>query len=582
MTRTGALVWKEGRDHRAAVLVFAALVPLVSWPVQRWVFKFAEPEWTWRWIIPLCVGLAVAVVAADAFAMDLATSRMASFVALPTTLRRHFATRTLFLALVGAVIAAWTAAANVAIVAIWGKPDAVVRHLDTYDSAVLGLLMTAAGAAAVLVFSTLGVGGFRAVLGGAVLAAVAHFATDYASGRFIPPPEYGRSSIVREPLEWIVTTGVLFVAAYAGFIGSRANTASRQRGTLFAGTLLIAAFGLPAGAASWKVYRAWRITPTDPEISLEPPAISPDGRYIAVTASKRGTFAGQRSWIVRIDDARLFDWPRRNEWIYGWSKDGDAWVVVDRRELTSPDGFDWGRTARAETGETVAGVTKADIGKRVNYAYGFEARGTRWLRWNCEPSKTPKDAPKGVYAWTLWAKDDDKTRRLVEARSIPAPTPNVGQVLIATAEKKLALVDLAGGEPRLVADDVVGLRGSLAGSPDGRFYTVTTSKGEAVLDATTWKTVAGPYGTAAAIWCGVADGPSVLAVFETKDWRLERLVDVATGREIVPDPALDIRGSYESVQALADGRIVARASENRIILLDADGKFIRKLFPPEE
>jgi hypothetical protein len=581
VTRTGALVWKEWRDHRAAVFVFAALVPLVSWPVQRWIFKFGEPNWTWAWIIPICVGLAVAVVAADSFAMDIATSRMASFAALPVPLRRHFGARTLFLGLAALAIAAWTAATNLAIVGWWGKPDAVALHLGAYYAAGISLLMTAAATGAVLVFSSLGVGGFRAVLGGAVLAGTAFFATDYASDRLFPHSkftQYWSHPSYFPAVDWTVVLIVLFGAAYAGFVGGRAHAASRKRGAACVAGILVAAFALPAGVTAWKANRSWMISPTDPEVQIEWPIASPDGRYVAVCGTTNGTFGGRRCWIVRVDDGKLFDWPRRDEFVYGWSKDGYAWIDRNRE---GPSGDDRGRLARTETGETVCNVVKSDVGSRVRYDH-FGADWAQSFRFECDPSKTPKDAPKGVYAWTLWSKDSEKTKRVVVARQIPAPTPNVGQVLIATAENKLALVDLAGGEPRIVADDAVGLRGALASSRDGRFYTVTTSKGEAVLDAATWKRVAGPFGTAAAIWCGVANGPSVLAVYETKEWRLERLVNVATGREVVPDATLGIRGGYGAVQAFSDGRFVFQATGNRVLLLDPDGKLIRRLFPPEE
>jgi hypothetical protein len=582
VTRTGALVWKEWRDHRAAAFVFAALVPLVSWPVQRWVFKFAEPEWTWTWLVPLCAGLAVAVVASDAFAMDLATSRMNSFVALPVTLRRHFGARVTFLALVAAAIAAWTVAANVAIVSIWGTQDAVPRHFDAYDHVVSGLLVTAAGAGGVLVFSALGVGGFRAVFGGALLAAIGFVATNYAVERLFFAREPWRVNPAGgAQVEWLVTAATLSAAAFAGFVGGRAHAASRGRGAVLASSILVAAFGLPAGAVAWKACTAWRISPTDADVQVMQPSVSPDGRYVAVLGTKNGTFGGRRTWIVRVDDGTLFDWPRRSEWIYGWSKDGFAWSVFDR-ETPQRETTGYGRLVRPETGEVVRDVVKADVRSTVLYGYGFGPAWAQWMRWNIAPSQRGKDAPKGVSSWTLWSKDDEKTKRVVEARSIPAPTPRMGEALIATPDDRLAVIDLAGGEPRVVADDVVGLRGALTGSPDGRFVVVTTSKGEAVLDATTWKTVAGPYGKSAVLWCGVPDGPPVVAVAETEHWRVERLVNVATGREIVPDAAFELRGGHGSVHALADGRFVAQSTSNRIVLLDADGKFIRRLFPPEE
>jgi hypothetical protein len=579
MNRTTALVWKEWRDHRAAAFVFAALVPLVSWPIQRWVFKFGEPEWTWKWILPLCVGIAVAVVAADAFAMDLVTSRMRSFAALPTRLSHHFAARVAFLGLVAAGIAAWTIAANYGILSIWGKPGAAALLFERWDAAALGLAMSAAGAAAVLVFSSLGVGGFRAVLGGALLAGVAFVATDYAFDRLATVPDPWRTKPGCDfLLEWTIAAAALFVAAFVGFVGARADLASRRRGAALVGALLVAAFGLPAGAAAWKAYRGWLISPDDPEITIEAPCVSPDGRHVAVHATKRGPFEGRRAWIVRVDDGRAFDWPRRNELIYGWSKDGFAWAVREQK-FTRAEERDHGRLATIETGDTVASVTASDVNSRVEYGWSHGARWTQWLRWNIRP--TTKDAPPGSSEWTLWKKDEDPSQgRVVLAKGIPAPTRTVGEALIVTPDNRLALVSLAGGEPRVVAERVRWVHGALAGSPDGRFFIVDVDKRWIVLDSETWMTAAGPLEGTYVSWCAGENHALLCVVGE--GGKCERLLDVATGREIVSDPSLEVLGGYGSVAVLPDGRLVARSGARRLVLVDADGKFIRRLFPPEE
>jgi hypothetical protein len=574
MTRTGALVWKEWRDHRAAAFVFAALVPLVSWPVQRWVFKFAEPEWTWKWMVPLCVGLAVAVIASDAFAMDLATSRMNSFVALPVTLRRHFGARVTFLAFVAAAMAVWAAAANLAIVECWGQAGAVALHLAKFESAKTGLLMTAAGAAAVLVLSSLGIGGFRAVFGGATLAAVASFATTYAAGRLVPVSAYEPYVEFRPQVEWMVAAAVLFVAAYVGFVGGRANAASRERGVVLASVVLVAAFGVPAAGATWKAYRGWLIDPDDPELYINGANASPDGRYVAIFASKYGGSGAHRSWIARVDGGPLIDWPRRNEGLGGWTDDGLVWSVAYDRPLKPSS---WGRLVRPETGETVSSVSQADLETRLTG--GLSSDGPRWAQWlrrRYEPTNR-----HDVSTWTLRSKDGGP-ERVVEARSCPTPTRTVGTALIATPANRLALVDLAGGDPRVVAEDVVSIGGASACSPDGRYVIVGTSKGDAVIDSADWSVAFGPVKSHVS-WCGRTGERSVVCVVDAKSYADVRLVDVKTRREIVPELRYYYLDSVcGSVQALPDGRFVAHASWNRIVLLDADGKFIRRLFPPEE
>jgi hypothetical protein len=580
MTRTGALLWKEWRDHRVALAVFAAIVPLVSWPVQRWVFKFMEPEWTWKWVVPLCAGLAVAIVASDLFAMDLATARMSAFVALPVPVRRHFTARTAFLAAVAIAFAAWTVVMNAALVGIWGKPGAAAALVGSFDPAFQGLAMSAAALAGVLVFSALGVGGFRAVIGGVLLAGIGYAATMFTAEWLLPRPVVWSPQPARDPLQWLVTAGVLLVAAYAGFVGGRAHAAGRRRGALIAAAIIVAAFGTPSGTLAWKAYRSWVLVASDPDIVLQYGwnPVSPDGRYVAVWANKPN--GGCRSWVVRVADGALFDWPRRNEGIGGWTTDGLAWV--GSMNYRGPSG-DYGRFVRPETGATVerALVDGAAMSRRLASGWGAGPRWAQWLRYESQPARP---ASKGVYPtvmWRLWEKDG-AGERTIEGRMGLAPTPRVGEALLVTPDAKLALVRLAGGEPTIVWNDATGIGWWTAGSPDGRYFTLSTSKGWIVLDSTKWTCVAGPYEPTSAYWCLGDETSPTLAVAEAKSESLTRLLEFPSGREIVPDASLGILSGYGSVQRLPDGGFIARAGTNRLLRLDADGKFIRRLFPPEE
>jgi hypothetical protein len=112
-------------------------------------------------------------------------------------------------------------------------------------------------------------------------------------------------------------------------------------------------------------------------------------------------------------------------------------------------------------------------------------------------------------------------------------------------------------------------------------YTVQTSEGWVVLDGTTWQRVAGPFTDGTVYWCSASGRPPVVAVWDKKTELFSRLVDVDTGREIPIDPALKIYAGYEAVQPLDDGRFVARSGKGSIVLLDANGKLIRTLFPPQ-
>jgi hypothetical protein len=573
MTRTGALLWKEGRDHRASLLVLAGLIPLACWPVQRWLFKFAEPVWTWEWLLPFAVAIALVIVAADLFAMDVATSRMASFAALPVPVRRHFTARTLFLALAGAAFALWTAAANVAIVGIWGKPGAALLLLDHWTASASGLGIAAAMTSGVVLFSALGIGGFRAVLAGALLAgagcASVSFALSCAGVRSFEQSTHLLTVIVSGGVGVVIAS-----AAYAALVGGRAHAVSRRRGALLAGAIVVLALGAPSAQAGWRLWRGFVLSPSDAEIELNTPNVSPDERHLTIWAQKQHPFGGAAyaSWVVRIEDGALFDWPRRDELAAGWTKDGLVWAG---RMTARSDETDYGRFAAPETGATVAKAFRDGMDARMARGFGFGPSWAQWLRYEYvqQPGRSNWSTLK------LGVKGGDVTR-VVEGRGLPCPTKEVGRALYCTAENKLMLVDIAGGEPRVVAEDAKGIS-ILSCSPVGTLFLVTTSKGAVVLDGSDWRCVAGPFDDkGGAHWCGGSETRAVLA-FPDADGRLVRLLDVAAGREVVPEPSLGVLGGYCSVATLSDGRFVARAGTNGLLLLDQEGRLIRRLFPPE-
>lgn len=575
MTRTGALLWKEWRDHRAAMLVFAVLVPLLSWPTQRYVFKFAEPTWTWQWIVPMCAALAAAFLAADSFAMDLATHRMTALVALPVPVRRHFAVRAAFLAVVAAAFAAWALVVNVAIVGVGGKDGAVAAMLASDCGTLTGYAICAAATAGVLVFSTLGVGGFRAFLGGVLLAYGAFLSTLYAVTLFTHLPGQAVPYERRMTVTWTIAAVVLGVAAFAGFAASRALPALRKRGALCAASVLLLTLGTPAALAGWREYRGWMVSPEDPDVIVETAIASPDGRYVAVDAtrideSQRGA---SRAWVVRTDDGALLAWPRRNELIMGWTAENLAWVYP------SKSNEDRGRFAAPETGETVASPSMHDCQTRIVQGWGIGPNWSNWLRYESTPIKcsTPKVR---LYSWRLSVRDGS-AERTIEARSYPAPTPKVGEVLYVTEAGKLAVADLAGGEPRIVADDVTETRGAVTGSPDGRYFLVETPTGSVVFDSTTWKRVAGPFPDSWVVWCHGAPDSAAVSVTDRKTSIVTQIVDVQRGRTLAPT-FQGLQGGHGSIQTLADGRFVARAGRKEVVLLDADAKYVRHLFPPKD
>jgi hypothetical protein len=333
-------------------------------------------------------------------------------------------------------------------------------------------------------------------------------------------------------------------------------------------------------AATWKTYRGYTIRADDDDAYVNSLTVSPDGRHVGVVLSKSSTWSGYRSWIVRTDGSAVFDWPRRNDYANGWTADGLLWIA--RAGSTENDYF--GVLAKPETGETVETVTREDVSKRIISVWTVGPQWAHWLRWDCVNRDAKDVGGVRMYDWKLWV-NDTKCERSVFARSMPAATPKVGEILFVTADEKLCLLDVAGGEPRVVAEGVRDISGWFSGSPDARYYVVGNADGRVVLDSQTWKVVAGPFrGKSSVYWCGGSDSRAVLRVIEevpNKPTRVQ-LVDIAAGREIPVDPSLELSTQYDGIDALADGTLVARSGDRGVVVLDADGKLVRRLFPPKD
>ena len=93
------LLMKEWREHRALILAFLVLAPLLSlaWKDQIIGWDRATAGDSLRIVIPVLTALFVLAIASDLVAGDASSGRMAFFAAMPARLATHWLARVLFL-----------------------------------------------------------------------------------------------------------------------------------------------------------------------------------------------------------------------------------------------------------------------------------------------------------------------------------------------------------------------------------------------------------------------------------------------------------------------------------------------------
>src|SRR5262249_12231300 len=157
-----------------------------------------------------------------------------------------------------------------------------------------------------------------------------------------------------------------------------------------------------------------------------------------------------------------------------------------------------------------------------------------------------------------------------------------GEVVRVSEEGTVVAVDLATGAERELA--ALGIRNTgLTLSPDGRFATADVPGGKSLVDTASWKELRRFDARAYLTWIRTRDR---MFLGVRSNWLASsepaRLLDPATLREVV----LGSRDLYcfgaEGIAPLPDGRFAVILSGARIVLLDAEGRWIRRLFPADE
>lgn len=328
MRRFGALLRKEWRDHRALVLLASLLVAAVVIGGRLIFGEAVDSELRTGWMLPGCLVLFLAAVAADSAARESNDGVGDALGRLPVSARALWAAKLVFLMLAAIAFQTWLVALELAVRRIFPEegPTGLLRpELWAWTAA-----------------STGGVFAFAVLL-----------------RRSFPGALLGLGTVIGVPLTWpLLPAGTLrdwllvgidpwSPAWMAGVIGlafllaslgayspwcARGNDWARRVLPGLAGLVLV--LGPAVGGSAWLASRRMDLVPYEANLVLAAEA-SPDGRFVVFTPS--GRF---RSAWREIDGASgqhyLFE-----VWILDRS-DGSLQTIDGRQRRTfSPTSYGW-------------------------------------------------------------------------------------------------------------------------------------------------------------------------------------------------------------------------------------------------
>ncbi|MBN2491026.1 MAG: hypothetical protein JXQ29_09265 [Planctomycetes bacterium] len=597
------LIRKEWREFRTVLAALFVLAPAASIALRacRIGWEKASVEESASFLIPLLFGLFVVAVAADLIAGDVRAGRMAFFAALPVRPSALWGAKVLFLAFAACAYLAWLLLVEWTVLELAGKDASMLFARLAERPALLALLATV-GAACVL-GSTLVDRGLSAVLIGAGWLTAVSLAV-----RLFDPGRFGLDRTSQEEtLSW-AAAGVLIPAfllgSYLAFVRGRIHLGGGGRRLLFALTGFLAIAAPPMAGTAWALGSWWSVGPgdTDVEWRASPESVSPDGRWLLVSAHRKPVGPlGARShlpaqFVVNLETTHLVDLariglvtaPDRDVWYLGtdriraFSGEG-AW----RRRGTMPQAVKYDLAARRVTATRPS--TSGDWGPPGSL-YGphrvWRSRdrhvvqrgdGTlatmpaaTWLPLNVHApwglAVVGEPTPAGPYA--IFEVATQRIRRVAALPALLPPVPDGEGV--AVTPQGVARLSLDGGAPAPLLDGEVLAR---AASPDGRILLVVLREGAHLVraDGTPPQPLRGPDGwrsPVAVVWSD--DSARFLLVADGRGWTAE----LGTP-ELRPFP---VPGQHRPVWF--DGRraVFEDRASNTIHVTGANGT-IRQLFP---
>jgi hypothetical protein len=558
-----ALLRRESRDARWHVVTSLAVAAVIPFAAHALLMSGADDETAaligGRGIVPIVFALFAAATASDLVARDVATRRIDALAALPVAIGRVWAAKALFLLAACTAFLAWVVAAEMAAVAVCAEPGVIAALPAALGAAVPSLLGGFALAAATLLFSTTVDRGMAAALGACVVLIAIAWGVHVAD---IPaaPGSISTFAAYAVPLGLAVTFAA---ASRAAFVRGPIHGPSKLR-LLAAGVVPLVVLGVPGGAAvALAVGHSAHTAPGEGEPSARIAAPSLDGKWVAVQETRAG--GASSTWLVGIDDGSCREIAPGNTWF----PNGEAWLPGQmlRVHTSSFSVVDGPRHVRAlDIEPSRLGVAEESW---VHRQVGLPPRGGNWAWVRDAETSTPAHHVVEV-VWFAGRKSF-ACREVVLA-------PTHGVVFVVAQDGTLTRNEVADGSLKTATTALArGVRSSPVPDGDGRRLLLADDR--RVIDATTGAVVLADW-DGRARWIGTT-GTLLQTWTETATHSVTRSalhdLDAGTtvdlGAPLIPD-------HVPSVARTRDGRLVV--CDGDVTLRAADGKPLRRLFPPQE
>ncbi len=553
--------FRDARWHLAASFVVAAAAP---WAVHAWMTAGADDEVVakigGRGVVPILFALFVASAASDLVARDVATRRIDALAVLPVPISTVWNAKALFLLASSLAMLVWLVAAEFAALAfgVSGKAAAwLPSMLVAAGPSIAGGL--ALGAAS-LFFSTLVDRGMTAALGAVALIVGIAWGVHWAE----VPATAGLVTLVAAYAVPLGLAAAFALASRTSFVRGPIHGPSKPRLAL-AGLVTLLGIVLPGGGVvAFGMERAAHLDPADGDPSRREAYVSPDGKWLAVEDGVRGPGSRSRTWLFGLGDDSCREIAPGNTWFAG----GGAWT---------PGSMLLVRTSSFSVVSGPRHVRQLEVEPK-----GLGVADSTWI-----PAETVESGPPG-WAWVRTEQTLGPGRRVYAITSLGTfgsmrytgrqvqPGHRSDTVFVVSESRVLSRITR--GSPRdertnELARDVDAV---LQVSADDRHLLLDGDSDVRVLDATTGA-VRFDATRERAKW--TEDGSRVLLWDEDASHSVTRFavhdLDAATTIDL---GAPLVRDRLPRVSVLRDRRLVV--CDGDVTLRAADGKVIRRLFPP--
>jgi hypothetical protein len=569
MRRFLTLLDKEWRDVRTIAAACAVLAGGGLFLITAQFRSSELPAIAAQHVLPALAALFMATIAADLVAAETQTRRIETSALLPTRLSTLWTSKAAVLAVTTTLFVAWLVLCQMAAFLLMRPEDVVVTFTRRLVEETWQLGAVAAAGAATLFFSTVLDRGMPSLLLGVAVGGAVQWTAKPAMRVLVDGFEPGWGAV-----GWfaLAVAATLAVGAAAAFTKGRIHCGSRLRRAVV-GVLALVLCLVPtqAALAAWTRLSWLAIEPGDPLASIYAARLSPDGRRLALTVSKRRENShgwvprACRAWIVDLDDGALHDVGGLSSAPAGWEKDGRllvrTWTGGGVRESRVDP-----RTLESVEGDFIAE-------KDLQSGYAAEAPKC----WYDLQSKQGTGPTPGTSTWeyvVTW-RDRGVSKRFPNGARC-AKTPGLVFVM-GWSRGPLVRHELETGVERTLAENVLG--GSSHIGPDDARIIASVGDEQVLLDAVDGRRIAGPWPPGTAHFPSSATTSRFVLLRRAPHRRYE-LVDVDGGLHIDVDPGPWTSPATRApdLMELPDGRLVVWRTDGDMVLLDREGRLVRTLY----